>query len=400
MDHTNPTFGVPDNEPTQPKIQSDFQIINETPNNSARSGLAQSKFGNRATARLSQDNNSNYHSADQQNNSFSTTPSQTTYFPSQGQAATSHFHDGHAFTTPDSKEQLPSFSQLETIMKLIKCIKEEPNESADRSLAEKMINIAPRFDLRNVEQSLKEFNIFFDVNSIKSDCIKFLIIQGMLPWTTMVQFGEQFPNCGSNLTMLISFLRANIPVVSPSMNFVGNISKFGDGSLFRNMYHTALMASQLDKSELVKLFCFIFTNNSKRALVHEYMDLPFEQYLNKISKKWEKGQNSISKSYGPQPHTQNPTNAGTSHEFINQSWPSTNRTNATEFQTQARSYYNNNNNNKSTNYTPHRNNNGPNLCFYHQNHGNNAIKCMGPPCERAGQTSRPNQTAKNDQPQV
>ena len=100
MDHTNPTFGVPDNEPTQPKIQSDFQIINETPNNSARSGFAQSKFGNRATARLSQDNNSNYHSADQQNNSFSTTPSQTTYFPSQRQApATSHFHDGHAFTT-------------------------------------------------------------------------------------------------------------------------------------------------------------------------------------------------------------------------------------------------------------------------------------------------------------
>ena len=162
MNHTNPTFGSPGNEPMQPKIQSDFQIINETPNNSARSGLPQSMFCNKATARFSQDNNSNSHSTGQQNNSFSTTPpSQTTYFPSQGQApATTHFHDGHAFTNPDSKEQPPSFSQLETIMKLIKCMKEEPNESADRSFAEKMINIAPRFDLRNVDKSLNEFNIF------------------------------------------------------------------------------------------------------------------------------------------------------------------------------------------------------------------------------------------------
>ena len=379
MNPENPTFGSRGNEPMQPKIQSDFQIINETPNNSSRSGLAQGMFCNKATARLSQDNNSNSHSAGQQNNSFSTTPSQTTYFPSQEQApATSHFHDGHAFTTPDSKEQPPSFSQLETIMKLIKCIKEEPNESADRSLAEKMINIAPRFDLRNVEQSLKEFNIFFDVNSIKSDSIKFLIIQGMLPWKTMVQFGEQFPNCGSNLNMLISFLRANIPVISPSMNFVGNVAKFGDGSLFRNMYHTALMASRLDKNELVKLFCFVFTNNSKRELCHEYMDLPFDQYINKVSKKWEKAQPLTSKSFGPQSHAHSSVNPGTSHVLTNQSWPKT----------------------QSTNYTPHRNNNVPNLCFYHKNHGENALKCMGPPCERAWQNSRPIQTTKNDQPQV
>ena len=255
----------------------------------------------------------------------------------------------------------------------MRCINDGPNLNADRSFAERMLNIAPHFDLKNVNKSLKEFDIFFEVNCIERDSTKFLILQGKLPWATMLQFGEQFPNCGGNLNILVNFLKANVPQISPSMNFCQNIGKFGEGSLFRDMHHSALMASNLEKDELFKLFCFIFTDSSKRTLVNDYMDLTSQQFVNKLSKNWDKTQNT---SLGKQHNFQPPATNQSSHQ---------------------------------QNFSPRPYHN---LCYYHNTYGNNANKCTGPPCEKAWMLAerknitKPqnpltfNESTKNSQPQV
>ena len=199
---------------------------------------------------------------------------------------------------------------------------------------------------------------FFEVNGVKHDSLKFLILQGRLPWPTMVNFGEENPNSGGNYQTLVRFLSAYTPSVSPSMQFCGKIGKYGEGTLFKDLYHSALMASKLDKNELVKLFCFIFAGQSKRDLVSQHMDLPSDRLLEKTSKKWDKDHHTPTHT----PHTPR------------------------------REYPNNNHSNRGY------------LCIPHQQHGNNARTCTGFPCEMsrpAATSNRPNNYGpKNVGPQV
>ncbi len=187
---------------------------------------------------------------------------------------------------PESKHVLMSQEQLFAIINAVHAKKPE-SEAETRIVAEKLINIAPRFDLRQVDQSLKELEIFFSINNITSDSLRFMILQGRLPWATMVQFGEEYPSGGGNFGLLVYFLRAYTPVVSPARKFSSQIGAFGEGSLFKDMYHSALMASKLDHQELVKLFCFIFSSGQKRELVGQHMDLPCDSLLEKLSRKWD-----------------------------------------------------------------------------------------------------------------
>ena len=189
-------------------------------------------------------------------------------------------------TRPEGKPVFMSHEQLLTIIDAIHA-KKPQSEAETRVIAEKLINIAPRFDLRQVDQSLKELEIFFSINNITSDNLRFMILQGRLPWATMVQFGEEYPSGGGNFGLLVYFLKAYTPVISPAMRFSSQIGVFGEGSLFKDMYHSALMASKLDKDELVKLFCFIFSNGQKRELVGQHMSLPCNSLLEKLSRKWD-----------------------------------------------------------------------------------------------------------------
>ena len=358
-------FGVPGYDTTPPNLNSDFEIINETPQHSGKTKLTKNMFCGRASDLSHGDKSDNATQQHQQQSVAGNSSAQEQTFNTRiNNPATAPYdlNDNksvHQNTSP-FVGQHPllglSPSQLESITQLVNCIKNKPSEATNRSMAEKMVNIAPRFDLRNVSQSLEEFRIFFDVNCITSEEVQFLILQGKLPWSTMVQFGEEFPNCGGNLHMLKKFLKANTPKITPSMKFCDSVGKFGEGTLFRDMYHSAVMASKLDKDELVKLFCYIFTNDSKHELVHEYMDLPFSHFVDKISKKWDKGHRSLSRTYGQQ-------------------------------------------------YTPNTYSRGQNLCTYHRTYGDNAIKCMAPLCIKASQPARPNsnrynQGTKNEQPQV
>ena len=315
MELPNPTFGVPGPEPKQPVNVDEFEIINET--------------------RLNESHG---------NNSFNAGDPKA--------AASSSFSPRNTpnhINSPGLPNTLFGMScdQLNAITALINSLKQPQSDADNRLLAEKLINIAPRFDLRSVAKSLDEFRIFFEVNGVNNDSLKFLILQGRLPWPTMVNFGEEHPNCGGNYQTLVRFLSAHTPNVSPSMQFCNKIGKYGEGTLFKDLYHSALMASKLDKNELVKLFCFIFAGESKRDLVSQHMDLPSDRLLEKTSKKWDK--------------TNHHTPTHTTH-------------------TPRREYPNNNHNN------------GGYLCMPHRQYGHNARTCTGFPCEM----SRP----KNVGPQV
>ena len=382
MDPEIPIFGVPGYEQTPPHLQSDFEIIDETPQHSSRSKLTRKNMFSERVSQLSHGDNIS-DNTERQKHLTGNSPSQEPFFHTNRNNSTTATHvlnNGNTVeSSPFSGQQNPllsfSCSQLEAITKLVKCIKYEPSETADRALAEQMVNIAPQFDLRNINNSLQEFNIFFEINCIQREEVKFLILQGKLPWNTMVQFGEQYPDCGGKFNMLIQFLETNSPSVTPSMNFCKYINKFGEGSLFRDLYHSAVMASRLEKEELTKLFCYIFSQGSKRELLHEHMELPLKHCTDKVSRKWTK--HNTQEGFGAPHHnkyTQQHTQQATSYNN-QQTYPFT--INAAV----------------------------SNLCYYHQRFGLDAIKCMGPPCEKASlytrkNVHRNNQGAKNVLPQV
>ena len=80
-----------------------------------------------------------------------------------------------------------------------------PSAETENQQIQRLLQSAPYFKLGQVQNSLREFDIFFNLNGVHSDSLKFKILQGRIPWNTMHQFGVQNPDCGPNFKKLYTF---------------------------------------------------------------------------------------------------------------------------------------------------------------------------------------------------
>ena len=53
--------------------------------------------------------------------------------------------------------------------------------------------------------SWTDFEVYFNVNGVTKEDVKFKIFNAKLPWETMKQFGKEYPNGGGNLGSLRIF---------------------------------------------------------------------------------------------------------------------------------------------------------------------------------------------------
>ena len=88
-----------------------------------------------------------------------------------------------------------SQSQLRSLAEVFIIFNDKPKESEDKQVKQ-LLQLAPQFKLGQFQASLREFNIFFQLNDVTKDSVKFKLLQGRLPWVTMHQFGVQNSDCG------------------------------------------------------------------------------------------------------------------------------------------------------------------------------------------------------------
>ena len=158
--------------------------------------------------------------------------------------------------------------------------------ASERVCEQRLIDIAPKFDLKDANASWRAFEVFFDVNRVIKNENKFNILNGKLPWETMRQFGKENPNSGGNLKKLETFLKAYSKQSSPSMYHRDAIGKYGHGSLLRNVLHEAKSMADLDRNERIKLNAYLLSTGSNQKLIETHMHLPVDTFFAKISQKW------------------------------------------------------------------------------------------------------------------
>ena len=86
-----------------------------------------------------------------------------------------------------------SSEQLHEIIQLFRTLQQFCCPETERAHEQQLIDIAPRFDLNEPNASWEAFKIFFDVNRVVSDKLKFNILNGRLKSETMQQFGKENP---------------------------------------------------------------------------------------------------------------------------------------------------------------------------------------------------------------
>jgi hypothetical protein len=231
--------------------------------------------------------------------------------------------------------------------------------AADRLYEQGLIERAPRFDLKDVYTSWKAFEVYFDVNKITKDEVKFNILNGKLPWETMQQFGKEYPNSGGNFNKLESFLKAYSRQFSPCMHHLGSIAKYGDGSLLRNVLHEAKTMADLDRGERIKLNAYFLSNGPNRKILESYMHLPIENFYTKVSQKWN----------APKTVPVLTTPSRPFKEYRN-----------TAFNRYSRDVKNASPNQQGREMFAGRDS----LCYYHKQWGKDAFKCKGEGCKMSG----------------
>ena len=173
--------------------------------------------------------------------------------------------------------------QLRSLAEVFKIFNDQPKESEDKQV-KRLLQLAPQFKLGQIQASLREFNIFFQLNDITKDSAKFKILQGRLPWVTMHQFGVQNSDCGPDFQKLTKFLLTYSGPNSPSLDQLQYINRFDKNSSFKDVHYAAVTASKLGQDELQKLFTYLFSTETMKPLVKSHLDLHLDQSEGKVSR--------------------------------------------------------------------------------------------------------------------
>ena len=257
---------------------------------------------------------------------------------------------------PAKAEKGFSAEQLTELVKIFKTL--QPGSScyaAEKAQESTLIDLAPRFDLKKADASWKAFEVFFDVNQVTKDELKFKILNSKLPWKTMEQYGRENPNSGRDLKKLELFLKAYAKKFTPSMYHRDSIGKYGSGSLLRDVIHEAKTIADLDRGERIKLHAYFLSTGFNQSVVKSYMHLPVEQFFSKVSQKW----NDRMSSSKP------------NSEYMGRRSP------PQPSRVYRNTVYNN------------RQNLNEDLCYYHDRFGKDAFKCKGSDCKMWGTISKP-----------
>ena len=197
-------------------------------------------------------------------------------------------HSSH--TTPPNLRELEkgfSVNQLTELVKLIQTVRVGSGcPAAEKANENKLIDLAPRFDLKDANASWSAFEVFFDVNRVFSDELKFSIINSKLPWETMQKFGKENPNSGGDLNKLELFLKAYAKQSTPSMYHRDSFGKYGPGSLLRDVLREAKTMADLGRDERIKLNAYLLSTGSNKKIIESYMHMPVETFFAKVSQKW------------------------------------------------------------------------------------------------------------------
>ena len=241
-----------------------------------------------------------------------------------------------------------STKQLAELVQIFKSLQGERSDpSSERINLNRLMEMAPRFDLKNPVASWNSFKVFFDLNQVVSSQTKFNILNYRIPWETMQQYGRENPNGGGDINQLEIFLKAYGKRTAPSMNYCSSVQKYGSGSILREVLHEAKSMADLDRGERIKLNSYLLTSGSNREIVQSYMHLPIEQFLSKLSQKWnESAPSSSTRELIVRRSPPRPYREYKSKTFANpQSVP---------------------------------------MCYYHRKYGNEAFKCEGNECRMRG----------------
>ena len=305
-------------------------------------------------------------------------------------------HSSHA--TPPNLRELEkgfSFSQLTELVKLIQTVQVGSGcPAAEKANENKLIDLAPRFDLKDANASWSAFEVFFDVNRVFSDELKFSILNSKLPWETMQKFGKENPNSGGDLNKLEFFLKAYAKQSTPSMYHRDSFGKYGPGSLLRDVLHEAKTMADLGRDERIKLNAYLLSTGSNKKIVESYMHMPVETFFAKVSQKW--NQEASAKSPGdlmghypprrPQlPYREyyptKPREESTGRYPPQQPYREYYRTKPRE---QAMGYHSPPRAYQKSNNAAYGDRNQPMLCYYHRKFDKRAYKCEGGPCTMSG----------------
>ena len=255
---------------------------------------------------------------------------------------------------PKVEEKGFSVQQLAELVQIFKTLQSGSSCPVSESVHEnRIIDLAPRFDLKDPNASWKAFEVFFDINRVVKEDIKFNILNNRIPWETMRQFGKENPHSGGNLNKLEMFLKAYGKQCAPSMYHRNSVGKYGSGSLLREVLHEAKSMADLDRGERIKLNAYLLSTGPNQNIIKSYMHLPVEQFFAKVSQKWNDSDASKPKE-----------------EFLGRRSP-------------PRAYREYKN--KTYNNQQH----GLGLCYYHDRFGRDAFKCSGNECKMRGMITKP-----------
>ena len=261
-------------------------------------------------------------------------------------------HGERSILRPHTSSSALTTEQLQEVVQLIQAFQPTGGcVATDRAREQRLIDTAPRFNLSDPKASLDAFDIFFDVNRVSNDQLKFSVLNGRLTIETMQQFGRENPNSGGDLIKLKKFLMAYTREFSPCMNHYKSLDKYGQNSLLRDVFHEAKLMADLDRDERIKLNAFFLTSGHNKKIIENHLHLPVENLVSKVRQKW----NTEIKSNLSSPARYSKSNSSPrpyrEYRNLSRSPPKMERREASG-----------------------------DLCFYHERFGDRAYRCQGGDC--------------------
>ena len=291
-----------------------------------------------------------------------------------------------------------SAEQLHEIAQLLQTFQKSGCPATERAHEQRLIDIAPRFNLNEPSISWEAFEIFFDVNRVISDQLKFNILNGRLKSETMQQFGKENPGCGGDLKKLKQFLMAYAKEFSPCMNHHKSLEKYSQGALLRDIFHEAKLMADLEREERIKLNAFFLSSGSNKKVIENHLHLSLDKFVYKVRQKWNseprptalpRSPFSKFRSYTPpSPYREHQNAPRTTPPHTEPVSPSP-TLNAKPFASPARTYREFKNKSLSPLKPVVRNEEA--LCFYHKRFGRQSFKCEGGDCRMAEAPSSRNE---------
>lgn len=296
-----------------------------------------------------------------------------------------------------------SAAQMTALAKIFQTLNRKPDVN-EADLVKQLLSIAPRFDMKQIDRSLKEFEVFFQVNDVQNFEVKFKVLQARLPWDTMYQFGLRYPDCASSLSDLVAFLKTYASPSSPSLEMLNNFNKFNNSCNFKDLHHASVMGAKLNEDEQTKLLTYAFASEDMKPLVKSYMSLPLSRFVEKMVKKWNEKDPYVSSyqtsptfippprplyNQTPMPSSNQPprSSLAISHSsqsqrpFFHQTRPvlNQNRPSNSKNRGSSRTFYSSYPRQQIDRASP----TVSDLCRVHQRHGDSAWSCEGHPCKMA-----------------